>query len=134
MERIGSQELTPESVACLGRYREVYKTLRMLCKEISEREEEHGGQESHTRSGPHWTMAQPEQARKQRNVDCNPPKFYVTINMMYSYYCKAADVTELKLQGGKNAYLSAILYNSKLLRAKLKGLAPLAFRNQTRVA
>lgn len=42
-------------------------------------------------TGPHWTMEQTEQARKQRSVDCDPLKFYVTMNMIYSDYCKAAE-------------------------------------------
>ena len=122
MERIGSQKLTPESAARLGRYREAYKTLRMLCKGSAEREEEHSGQERHAQSGPypysgsgheftretamewtsrmknedgttgpHWTMEKTEEARKQRNIDCDPLKFYVAMNMIYSDYCKAAE-------------------------------------------
>ena len=42
-------------------------------------------------SGPHWSMEQTEQARKQRGIDCDPLEFYVTMNMMYSDYCKAAE-------------------------------------------
>ena len=42
-------------------------------------------------TGPHWTMEQTEQARKQRGIDCDPLEFFVTMNMMYSDYCKAAE-------------------------------------------
>lgn len=42
-------------------------------------------------TGPHWTMEQTEQARKQRGIECDPLRFYVTMNMMYSDYCKAAE-------------------------------------------
>lgn len=42
-------------------------------------------------TGPHWTMEQTEQVRKQRSIECDPLKFYVTMNMMYSDYCKAAE-------------------------------------------
>lgn len=44
-------------------------------------------------TGPHWTMEQTEQVRKQRSIECDPLKFYVTMNMMYSDYCKAAEKT-----------------------------------------
>lgn len=42
-------------------------------------------------TGPHWTMEQTEQTRKQRKIDCDPLKFFVAMNMMYSDYCKAAE-------------------------------------------
>lgn len=40
--------------------------------------------------GAHWTMEQTEQFRAQRGIDCSPVDFWVTMNMMYSDYCKAA--------------------------------------------
>lgn len=40
--------------------------------------------------GGHWSMEQSEQIRKQHGFDCDPIKFWVTINMMYSDYCAAA--------------------------------------------
>lgn len=43
--------------------------------------------------GGHWTMEQTEQVRKQRSIECDPLGFYVTMNMMYSDYCKAAEKT-----------------------------------------
>lgn len=42
-------------------------------------------------SGPHWTMEQTEQVRKQKNIDCDPIKFFVAMNMIYSDYCKVAE-------------------------------------------
>lgn len=44
-------------------------------------------------TGPHWTMEQTEQVRKQRSIECDPLKFYAVMNMMYSDYCKAAEKT-----------------------------------------
>lgn len=41
--------------------------------------------------GPHWTMEKTEEARKQRNIQCDPLEFYVAMNMMYSDYVKAAE-------------------------------------------
>lgn len=40
--------------------------------------------------GAHWTMEQTQQFRAQRGIDCKPIDFWVTMNMMYSDYCKAA--------------------------------------------
>lgn len=40
--------------------------------------------------GAHWTPDQTEMARKQRGIDCDPHKFWVAMNMMYSDYCKVA--------------------------------------------
>lgn len=40
--------------------------------------------------GAHWTMEQTEQFRTQRGIDCKPVDFWVTMNMMYSDYCKVA--------------------------------------------
>lgn len=41
--------------------------------------------------GPHWSMEQTEQVRTQQNIDCEPIKFWVAMNMMYSDYCKVAE-------------------------------------------
>ena len=49
------------------------------------------GDDTDGTTGPHWSMEQTEQARKQRGIDCDPLAFYVTMNMMYSDYCKAAE-------------------------------------------
>lgn len=42
-------------------------------------------------TGPHWTMEQTEQVRQQRGIKCDPLKFFVAMNMMYSDYCKVAE-------------------------------------------
>ena len=49
------------------------------------------GDDTDGTTGPHWSMEQTEQARKQRGIDCDPLAFYVTMNMMHSDYCKAAE-------------------------------------------
>ena len=36
-------------------------------------------------------MEQTEQVRKQRSIECDPLAFYVTMNMMYSDYCRVAE-------------------------------------------
>lgn len=41
--------------------------------------------------GPHWSTEQTEQVRTQQNIDCEPIKFWVAMNMMYSDYCKVAE-------------------------------------------
>lgn len=38
--------------------------------------------------GPHWTMEQAKQVMAQKGVDCDPLEFWLTLNMMYSDYCK----------------------------------------------
>lgn len=40
--------------------------------------------------GAHWTMDKTEQARTQRGLNCDPVKFWVAMNMMYSDYCEVA--------------------------------------------
>ncbi len=41
-------------------------------------------------SGPHWTMEQTKQIQSQRGIDCEPLKFWVAMNMVYSDYSKVA--------------------------------------------
>lgn len=121
IEKIGSQKLKPEFVARLGVYRNAYKALNMLCEEDPDYLEKQDSPASHEQehhnsgysrhpftqetaqawmgrlknddgtTGPHWPMEHTEQARKQRNIDCDPLAFYVTMNMIYSDYCKAAE-------------------------------------------
>lgn len=110
MERVGSQKMTPAIAERLAVYRDAYKALYMLCEEDMEPEDqgvhasEHKALTKETAlewtgrmqnedgtTGPHWSMEQTEQARKQRGIDCDPLEFYVTMNMMYSDYCKAAE-------------------------------------------
>lgn len=40
--------------------------------------------------GAHWPMDKTEQARTQREINCDPVKFWVAMNMMYSDYCEVA--------------------------------------------
>lgn len=40
--------------------------------------------------GPHWSMEQTKQVQAQRGIECDPLEFWVTMNMIYSDYCKAA--------------------------------------------
>lgn len=38
--------------------------------------------------GPHWTMEQTDKVMSQRGVKCDPVQFWVTMNMIYSDYCR----------------------------------------------
>lgn len=40
--------------------------------------------------GAHWPMDKTEQVRTQRGITCDPVKFWVAMNMMYSDYCEVA--------------------------------------------
>ena len=107
MERLGSQKMTPDIAKRLGVYRDAYKALHMLCEEEMQPEEHHAGGHAFTKdeamewtrqmknedgtTGPHWSMEQTEQVRKQRNIDCDPVQFYAAMNMVYSDYCKVAE-------------------------------------------
>lgn len=42
-------------------------------------------------TGPHWTMEETEAVRKKHGLTIAPMAFWVTMNMMYSDYCKAAE-------------------------------------------
>lgn len=42
-------------------------------------------------TGAHWNMAQTDEVRKQHASDCAPTAFWITMNMMYSDYCKVAE-------------------------------------------
>ena len=106
---MGSQKMTPAIAERLAVYRDAYKALHMLCEEDMEPEDRSAHASEHKAltketalewtgrmqnedgtTGPHWSMEQTEQARKQRGIDCDPLEF-VTMNMMYSDYCKAAE-------------------------------------------
>lgn len=50
-----------------------------------------GMQNADGTQGPHWSMEQTEQVRTQQGIQCDPVKFWVTMNMMYSDYCKTAE-------------------------------------------
>ena len=41
-------------------------------------------------TGPHWDMNQTRQVMEQHNIHLNDIDFWVTMNMMYSDYCKVA--------------------------------------------
>ena len=41
--------------------------------------------------GPHWTMDKTDEVRKQFSLSCDPLQFWVTMNMMYSDYCRVAE-------------------------------------------
>lgn len=111
MKLLGSQTMTTAIAERLAVYRDAYKALHMLCEEDMEPEDQgvhHAAahkaltketalewtsrmQNEDGTTGPRWSMEQTEQARKQRGIDCDPLEFYVTMNMMYSDYCKAAE-------------------------------------------
>lgn len=40
--------------------------------------------------GPHWTLDQAKQVMAQKEISGSPLEFFVTLNMMYSDYCKVA--------------------------------------------
>lgn len=41
-------------------------------------------------TGAHWTIEQTNQAMEQQKINCDELDFYITMNMMYSDYCKVA--------------------------------------------
>lgn len=41
-------------------------------------------------TGPHWDFEKAETVRNQKGIDASPLEFFVTLNMMYSDYCKVA--------------------------------------------
>lgn len=41
-------------------------------------------------TGPHWGMEQARQIMDQYKIHCDEVEFFVTLNMMYSDYCKVA--------------------------------------------
>ncbi len=110
MERLGNQKISPAAAERLAVYRDAYKALHMLC-EKGMRPEGHGVHATDCKAitketalewtsrmqnvdgttGPHWSLEQTEQVRKQRSIECDPLGFYVTMNMMYSDYCKVAE-------------------------------------------
>lgn len=111
MEKLGSSKpMNPDILSRLVLYRNAYKALSMLCEEAPQLEEHRTHSEHHQAltkdaalewtchmknedgtTGPHWTMEQTEQVRKQRGIECDQLEFYVAMNMMYSDYCKAAE-------------------------------------------
>lgn len=41
-------------------------------------------------TGPHWSMEQAEQIMREQKIQLDELEFFVTLNMMYSDYCKVA--------------------------------------------
>lgn len=110
MEQLGSEPLNLERARNLGVLMDAYKALCL----ISGEEHAEGGavaigvaggfsmtkQEAESwvsrmknadgSVGAHWALDQTEQVRTQHGIDCDPMKFWVAMNMMYSDYCKVA--------------------------------------------
>ena len=110
MEKLGSRKMTPEAAERLAVYRDAYKALHMLCEEDMKPKDhdvhvpdykaitKEAALEWTSRMqnedgtiGPHWSMEQTEQVRKQRSIECDPRGFYITMNIMYSDYCRVAE-------------------------------------------
>lgn len=65
------------------------ETVQPLTRELAEEWVANMENADGTRGG-HWNIEKTEQIRKQLGFNCDPVKFWVTINMMYSDYCAAA--------------------------------------------
>ena len=42
-------------------------------------------------SGPHWTIAQTEQVKRENGMRCNAPEFFAVMNAIYSDFCVALE-------------------------------------------
>lgn len=42
-------------------------------------------------SGPHWTIAQTEQVKRENGMRCNAAEFFAVMNEIYSDFCVALD-------------------------------------------
>lgn len=65
------------------------KGIQPLDKEAANRWTESMKNEDGT-NGPHWTMEQTKQIQSQKGIECDPLKFWVAMNMVYSDYSKVA--------------------------------------------
>ena len=112
IRKYGELPVNPETAAFLANCWAAYNALCMICDEVEAEESSHedtvdSGERPLTKNqvtcwvasmenadgthGGKWTLEQTEQARKQRNIECDPLMFYAAMNMMYSDYCKAAE-------------------------------------------
>lgn len=111
MEALGSEQLNLERARNLGVLMDAYKALCLIgSKEHTEdgtaaivgvadgtpmTKQEAESWVSRMKNadgsvGAHWPMDKTEQVRTQRGINCDPVKFWVAMNMMYSDYCETA--------------------------------------------
>lgn len=63
--------------------------------------------------GPHWTMEQTEQVRRQKNLDCDPVEFWVAMNAAYSDLCKVAKKYNVNTVDYYVDYVKAFWFNDQ---------------------
>ena len=83
-----------------------------LDKETAEEWVENMKNEDGTK-GPHWTMEQTEQVRRQKNLDCDPVEFWVAMNAAYSDLCKVAKKYNVNTVDYYVDYVKAFWFNDQ---------------------
>ena len=63
--------------------------------------------------GPHWTMEQTEQVRRQKNLSCDPVEFWVAMNAAYSDLCKVAKKHNVNTVDYYVDYVKAFWFNDE---------------------
>jgi hypothetical protein len=83
-----------------------------LDKETAEEWVENMKNEDGTK-GPHWTMEQTEQVRRQKGLDCDPVEFWVAMNAAYSDLCKVAKKHNVNTVDYYVDYVKAFWFNDQ---------------------
>ncbi len=83
-----------------------------LDKETAEEWVENMKNEDGTK-GPHWTMEQTEQVRRQKGLDHDPVEFWVAMNAAYSDLCKVAKKYNVNTVDYYVDYVKAFWFNDQ---------------------
>lgn len=110
--RMGDDPHTGETLTFPGQHMMHKGKDGQLDKETAESWVENMKNEDGTK-GPHWTMEQTEQVRRQKNLSCDPVEFWVAMNAAYSDLCKVAKKHNVNTVDYYVDYVKAFWFNDE---------------------
>lgn len=110
--RMGDDPHTGETLTFPGQHMMHKGKGGQLDKETAESWVENMKNEDGTK-GPHWTMEQTEQVRRQKNLSCDPVEFWVAMNAAYSDLCKVAKKHNVNTVDYYVDYVKAFWFNDQ---------------------
>lgn len=110
--RMGDDPHIGETLTFPGHYMMQKEKGGQLDKETAESWVENMKNEDGTK-GPHWTMEQTEQVRRQKNLSCDPVEFWVAMNAAYSDLCKVAKKHNVNTVDYYVDYVKAFWFNDQ---------------------
>ena len=110
--RMGDDPHTGETLTFPMQHKMHKEKGERLDKETAEEWVENMKNEDGTK-GPHWTMEQTEQVRRQKGLDHDPLEFWVAMNAAYSDLCKVAKKHNVNTVDYYVDYVKAFWFNDQ---------------------